>query len=289
MKTPGRAGHGFRPRWFWLGGAVLALVVAIVLAYSFVEPYLLEVREVTFTSPDLPQAFDGTRVVLITDIHRGPFFSQDRVGRLVAKVNALKPDLILLGGDYVWEDPVKYSDSCFSELAKLRATLGSFAVLGNHDYGKDVGPSTRAIKGAGITLLDNRGVWIDKGNERIRLGGVGDYQVDTPDVGPVLHGTQSGDFVLLVSHNPAFVYDLRPGQVDLMLSGHTHGGQVTLFGLWAPVLPSHITQKLRTGVVKMDATTVVVSNGVGTIFPPMRFFARPDVVVITLRRGTPAS
>jgi len=71
-----------------------------------------------------------------------------------------------------------------------------------------------------------------QGRARIRLGGVGDYQVDTPDVGPVLYGTKPGDFVLLVSHNPAFVHDLQPGQVDLMLSGHTHGGQLTFFGLW---------------------------------------------------------
>ena len=118
---------------------------------------------------------------------------------------------------------------------------------------------------------------------------MGDYQVDTPDVGPVLYGTKPGDFVLLVSHNPAFVHDLQPGQVDLMLSGHTHGGQVTFFGLWAPVLPRHVGQGLRSGVVKTDATTVIVSNGVGTIFPPMRFFARPDIVVVTLRSDSPAA
>ena len=275
----------YQPRWFWVGGAVVALLVAIFVAYSFVEPFMLKVKEVTFTSADLPKAFDGTRVVFISDIHRGPFFSQDRVRSLVSKVNALKPDLILLGGDYVYEDPVKYSESCFQELARLNAPEGCFAVLGNHDYGKDVGPSTRAIQNAGITLLDNRGVWIDKGNERIRLGGVGDYDVDNPDIAPIIRGTAPGDFVLLVSHNPAFVRELKPGQVDLMLSGHTHGGQVTFFGLWAPVLPREVGQKLRTGVVKTDATTVIISNGVGTIFPPIRFFARPDIVVVTLRSG----
>ncbi len=283
------SGRGLQPRWFWVGGAVITLLLAIFLAYSFVEPHWLKIKEVTFSSPDVPKAFDGVRVAFIADIHRGPFFSQARVRRLVDKVNALKPDMILLGGDYVLGDPVKYSDSCFQELARLKAPLGCFAVLGNHDYGKSVGPSTRAIKNAGITLLDNRGVWIDKGDAHIRLGGVGDYEVDTPDVGPVLYGTKPSDFVLLVSHNPAFVHDLQPGQVDLMLSGHTHGGQITFFGLWAPVLPRHVGQGLRSGVVKTDATTVIVSNGVGTIFPPMRFFARPDIVVVTLRSGSPAT
>jgi uncharacterized protein len=269
-------------------------VAAGVLAYSFAESYRVEVKQITITSPDLPIAFDGTTVVLLTDIHRGWFFSQDRVERLVDRVNALEPDLIMLGGDYVYAS-TDYEASCFSELAGLRAPAGRFAALGNHDYGEygndgndyaDPTLAIQAIRDAGITVLDNQAVWVEKAGARIRIGGVGDYQEDTPLLAPTMEGTSASDFVLLVCHNPDYAEQLPVGAVDLMLSGHTHGGQVTFFGQWAPFLPSDYGQKYRTGVVSTEATTVVVSNGIGTIFPPIRFFARPQIVVITLRTGT---
>jgi predicted MPP superfamily phosphohydrolase len=287
------------------------VVVAGVLAYGFVESHRIEVKRYTVTSPDVPAGFDGTRVVLLTDIHRGAFFSQDRVRRLVERVNALRPDLVVLGGDYVYAN-TDYEASCFAELARLQAPLGRFAVLGNHDYceyradsgtgsssgtsdgtrpggATDPSPAIEAIRGAGITLLDNRAVWVEKAGRRIRVGGVGDYQEDTPDLAPTVEGTSAGDFVLLVSHNPDYAEELPIGAVDLVLSGHTHGGQVTFFGLWAPSLPSEYGQKYRTGLVVTEATTVIVSNGIGTIFPPIRFFARPQIVEITLRSGPPAA
>jgi predicted MPP superfamily phosphohydrolase len=261
------------------------VVVAGVLAYGFAETYRLEVKQITVTSPDVPTAFDGTTVVLLTDIHRGWFFSQDRVGRLVTRVNALKPDLIVLGGDYVYAN-TDYEASCFAELAGLRAPLGRFAVLGNHDYGEhdDSGdgptPAIEAIRDSGITVLDNQAVWVEKAGARIRIGGVGDYNQDTPQLGPTVEGTSASDFVLLVSHNPDYAEELPICAVDLMLSGHTHGGQVTFFGLWAPFTPSRYGQKYRTGLVVTETTTVIVSNGIGTIFPPIRFFA-----CLSIRKG----
>ncbi|MFH0915713.1 MAG: metallophosphoesterase, partial [bacterium] len=108
--------------------------MAAVLAYGFAESYRIEVKQFTVTSPDVPAGFDGTRIVLLTDIHRAAFFSQSRVRELVERVNALKPDLVVLGGDYVYAN-TDYEASCFAELALLEAPLGRFAVLGNHDYG----------------------------------------------------------------------------------------------------------------------------------------------------------
>ncbi len=90
---------------------------------------------------------------------------------------------------------------------------------------------------------------------------------------------------MLVSHEPDFAEELQPGAADLMLSGHTHGGQLTFFGLWAPVVGSEYGQKYRTGTVTNGSTTVIVSNGIGTILPPLRFFARPQIVVITLKKA----
>ncbi|OFV81352.1 MAG: hypothetical protein A2W26_09795, partial [Acidobacteria bacterium RBG_16_64_8] len=235
----------------------------------------------------------GTRIALVTDIHRGAFFSQGRVGKLVERVNSLGPDVAVLGGDYVYVN-VDYEASCFAELARLDAPLGRFAVLGNHDYGEyetgdtggtDPTSAIKAIKDAGLTLLDNQATWVVKAGARIRIGGVADYDEGIPQLAPTIDGTSPHDFVILISHNPDIAEDLPRGAVDLVLSGHTHGGQVTFFGLWAPYLPSEHGQKYRTGLVTTGSTTVIVSNGVGTIFPPIRFFARPQIVEVTLRSG----
>jgi predicted MPP superfamily phosphohydrolase len=246
-------------------------------------------------SPDVPIAFDGVRIAFVSDIHRGPFYSEARVGELVDRVNALNTDLILLGGDYAYSG-TKYESSCFSRLYSLQAPLGCFAVLGNHDYGRPdsaapgPGNAIKAAAEAGIPLLLNEGVWIQRDGQRMRVGGVADYKASTSELGPVVKGTTKSDFVLLLSHNPDFSEHLPKDAVDLVLSGHTHGGQMTLFGTWALDVPSDYGQKYRSGIVKNDVTTVIVSNGIGTSTPlPVRIYAPPQIVVITLRSAPFAS
>jgi predicted MPP superfamily phosphohydrolase len=287
--APAKARNGLWERW-WVPVLAVLVLAAVVLGYGLLGAHRIEVKPYTITSPEIPAEFDGTRIILLTDIHRTWFFSQDRVRSLVERVNALKPDLVLLGGDYVFAE-TEYAASCFEELAGLQAPLGSYAVLGNHDYGEhdsdgeDPTPVVEAIQEADITLLDNQGVWIEQAGAQIRLGGVSDYSMGWPQLGPVIEGTNADDFVILVSHNPDYAEELPPGAVDLTLSGHTHGGQITFFGLWAPFVPSDYGQKYRTGLVATENTTVIVSNGIGTIFPPIRFFAPAQIVEITLESG----
>ena len=278
-------------------------ILTILLVYSHAETYMLRVVYYEFASPQVPMEFEGTTIALITDIHHGWSFSQERVRKIVEQVNALHPDLIALGGDYIlYDTTTKYADSCFLELAKLEAPLGCFAVLGNHDYEdwekKDnphqpyvYNPFLRdpkymkdVISKSGIELLDNHGVWINKNGARFRLGGVGDYKEGLPSLAATLHGTKSSDLVILLSHHPDFAQKISPQTVDLMLSGHTHGGQLTFFGLWAPYTSSDSRQKYRSGVNQDDDVTVIVSNGIGTSsFLALRFFARPQIVMITLQ------
>jgi predicted MPP superfamily phosphohydrolase len=255
----------------------------------------IETVRYTCESPDTPPAFDGLRIVFVSDIHRGPFYSETMVRQLVDRVNALHADLILLGGDYVYSG-TKYESSCFSQLSRLQAPLGCFAVLGNHDYGRpdsaDPGPglAIKAAAEAGIPLLRNEGVWLEKEGQRIRLGGVADYSASTPELGPVIQGTKKSDFVLLVSHNPDVSEDLPAGAVDLVLSGHTHGGQITFFGIWGLYVPSDYGQKYRTGIVNNAMTTVIVSNGIGVSSPlPVRIYAPAQIVLVTLRTAVTAS
>jgi hypothetical protein len=129
--------------------------------------------------------------------------------------------------------------------------------------------------------LDNQATWIVRGDERFRLGGVGDWWTDKVNFEPTITGVQKNDLVILLSHNPDVAELEDSGLVDLILSGHTHAGQVTFFGQWG-VIPSFYGQKYRQAWAKAKETDVYVSRGVGNTFLPMRFWARPEITVLTL-------
>jgi len=261
---------------------IIAAIIGIFLVgYSFVEPYLIETKDITIASNQIPPEFDGKRIVFITDIHYGPFFSKERVDCLVNQTNALKPDMILLGGDYVTNDPSNVGP-VFSSLSKLKAPLGVYGVLGNNDP-KNV--SIEAMQNASITYIGNGGVWIGSSNtSRIRVGGVADMDTDVPNQLPILEGVTPQDFVILVSHKPDYFPQVTKSKVDLLLAGHTHGGQITLFGLYAPFINSKYGQEYVTGEKKLGNDTMIISNGIGMVWAPVRFFARPQIIVIILKR-----
>lgn len=264
------------------GFLYLAMLLAFTFIYTFLEPFWLETKTIRIADNDIPAVFDQVRIVFLTDIHHGPFFSKSRLRRLVQTVNRLRPDLILLGGDYVHRSP-EYIEPCFQELSLLQATYGIYGVLGNHDHWEDPILTRESMQKAGIQNLDNKGIWIEKNGQRIRLGGVGDFLYDTPDIRPALSGLQSDDFLILVTHNPDFFEGQKTDMMDLAFAGHTHGGQVTFFGLWAPLIPSQFGQKYRSGVIQMGNAKLIISHGIGTITPPVRFFARPQIIVATLQ------
>ncbi|AEG17830.1 metallophosphoesterase [Methanobacterium paludis] len=260
---------------------IIAFLFAIALAYSyFIEPYMIETKEITIQSDQIPAEFNGKTIVFITDIHCSQFFSAERVGSLVNQVNALNPDMVLLGGDYVTDDTA-YIQPCFSQLSKLKAPLGVYGVLGNND---PYNATIAAMENAGITYIGNKGLWIEENGQRIRLGGVGDLDTDIPYQGPTIGAVNSSDFVIMVSHKPDYFPLLNKKLVDLMFAGHTHGGQVTFFGLWAPFTGSKYGQKYLTGVKESGNSTMIVSNGIGTVKVPLRFFARPQIIVVKLER-----
>lgn len=262
---------------------LISFFLILLLLYTFIEPYWLELKETTIINKDLPAPFENTKIVFISDIHHGPFFSRKRVRNLVQQINNLNPDIILLGGDYVHRDSM-YIQPCFEELKNLKATIGKFGVLGNHDHWEGAELTRKFAGDAGIRLLDNRAEWVYNNGERIKIGGVGDMFEDIQDINPTTSDVREQDFVILLSHNPDFAEKIKTHNIDLVLSGHTHGGQVTLFGLWAPLVPIKNKQKYRTGVVDTGYTKVVISNGVGTIAPPARFFARPQINIISLKK-----
>lgn len=260
------------------------LGAALWCFYTLLEPYWLENKFYTISSKEIPQAFDRTRIVLVSDIHHGPYFSKKRIGKLVQRVNRLRPDLVVLGGDYI-QQKREYVRPCFDALKYLRAPLGVYGVMGNHDHREGADLIRQNMKENQFKLLDNRALWVSRGGARIKIGGVGDYLKDSQDVKPTIRDVAVRDFVILVSHNPDYIEELRTNKIDLMLCGHTHGGQVTVFGLYAPRIPSRYGQKFRTGRIIRNHMTLLVANGVGTEGLPIRFFARPQIVTVILRKG----
>ncbi|MGL6096900.1 MAG: metallophosphoesterase, partial [Fimbriiglobus sp.] len=226
---------------------VVGLPVAGV-AYGLADAGWLEIVRTTVRVPRLPVGFSGTTVALLTDIHHGPFVSLDTVAHAVATANTLKPDLVVLGGDYSL-DHRKYISPCFDVLAGLSAPLGVAAVLGNHDYWHGLRDTRDGIQRAGFTELTNAGIRISKtGGEGFWLAGVDDLWNGSPSLPEALDGGKPGDAVVLVSHNPDFAEVITDKRVGLVLSGHTHGGQIVVPGLGAPVVPSRYGDKYARGL-----------------------------------------
>ncbi len=263
-------------------GGVVAPVAAV--GYGLAESNHLRIDRATVAVPHLPPAFRGLTVAFVTDLHHGRFVSAVDVSDVVRTTLALSPDLVVLGGDYNGDvvGEAKHIAPCLDRLSPLAAPLGVYGVLGNHDNWRGRTATQAAMRRAHVEELTNAGVWLRRGGDRLRLGGVDDLWTGTADVAAALGDATADDAVLLVSHNPDLAETVRDRRVGLMLSGHTHGGQVVVPGYGAPVLPSRYGQKYARGLVEAPATQVYVSAGTGMSGIGMRVNCRPEVSLLTL-------
>ena len=265
----------------WLLTAIA--LAALLLAYSFVEPYWLQIKEYEIVSDQIPPSFDGARITFLSDFHYGPLFPAERIRAIVEKTNALEPDIVLLGGDYI-SGGEELLDDVFPILGGLKPALGTFSVLGNHEW-----PYERRYRGLAeenhITPVDRKPFRVFVGTDSIVIAGSEFYLHRLPDMTALDRCAQPEDFVLYLQHNPDFAEVADDPRIDLMLSGHNHGGQVTLFGFYAPHLATKTGQKYRSGLVDDGDFPVIVSNGIGVYMMPLRFGARPQIVLVHLKRG----
>jgi predicted MPP superfamily phosphohydrolase len=261
--------------------AVPATPVAAA-SYGLYEAGAVKVERQTIALPRLPAAFDGLRLAFLTDIHHGPYVHLDYVASLVRTTDALSPDLVVLGGDYSSKE-AKYIAPCFDVLSGLTAPLGVYGVRGNHEYLHGLTESVEGFRTSRIAELTNTGVWLERGGSRFRLAGIDDLWYGKPDLGAALGNATSTDACLLLSHNPDFAETLKDPRVGMILSGHTHGGQVYVPGFGAPIVPSRYGQKYLKGLVEAPMTQVYISRGLGTVAPPVRYNSRPELTLITLR------
>jgi predicted MPP superfamily phosphohydrolase len=269
-----------------VGAGAVAGVSAAGWAYGRFEATWLHVIQDTIAVPRLPASFTGLRVALITDPHHGRYNALEYIASAVDTANALAPDLVALGGDFAHGNHGRrFLEPCLRELGRLKAPLGVFGVPGNHDYYAGIDAAHRAVSAAGVTDLTNTGVWLERGGDRLRVGGVDDLICGKPLPHLAVGDTAPDECCVLLSHNPEVAETLTDERVGLVLAGHMHGGQVVIPGIGYHCLPAMYGDKYVAGLVHGPVVTAYVSRGVGVIGLPIRFRCRPEVNLITLTAG----
>lgn len=247
---------------------------------AFVETSAIEINRLAIELRNLPASFAGLRVVQLSDVHHSSYMSAQRIAEVVDAVNALDGDVIVLTGDYVSYSPY-YIAGAAETLGQLRAPLGVFAVLGNHDHWNNADEVARALEREGISVLRNTHTRVDLGGESVIFAGIDDLTVRAADLDRALRGTGSDSVRILLSHNPGIIRQAALRAVDLVLSGHTHGGQVRVPLIGAPTVYNY-PKELVSGHARMGGTQIYVNRGLGTVIVPVRVGSCPEITVFTL-------
>jgi predicted MPP superfamily phosphohydrolase len=246
-------------------------------AYGFLyERHAIARTELTTAVTGLPPALAGLKIGLITDIHRSGWVSAEDIAAAVDVLMAARPDLIVLGGDYISFSDRSFVGRAAEALRGLSAPHGVFAVLGNHDDDRDM---PAALTATGFDVLRDARTRLTVRHERIDLVGIRYWTRRIADIEPLMRG--SGGTVILLSHDPRRLTEAAALKIPLVLSGHTHGGQIVL-----PALGAIAAQKFPViaGLARQDQTTLFVSRGVGTVYLPVRINCPPEAAVLTLTR-----
>lgn len=275
-----------------MGGLLLVLffIVGLTILYAYIEAHSIRLVRYDIVDEDIPESFDNTQIVFISDIHCDKYFTRKDLKELVGRINDLNPDVVILGGDYV--SGYRNIDSLLCEIGNLKSKYGVYTVLGNHDHWTRVPHEIQSgFLKAGFHICDNKSYWINNGKDSIKIGGVGDLWSAKQDQEQTIHDVSQDDFCILISHQPDYIEQVDNKYIDLLLSGHTHGGQITFFGLWAPLMPGATRRDLKTtsheytyGWVEKNGVKLYVTSGIGMGGFPFRFFAPPEIVLFTLKK-----
>ncbi len=276
------------------GGFTLGCGVAAAgLAYSTVlETSTITTEMVSFRLPRIGAAFHGFRVAQISDLHFRPYTGEREVNAAIDAASALSPDLVVLTGDFVtstWifqfgRRTADGIEECAELLQQLHAPYGVFAVLGNHDWGTDGERVDAALTAAGIRVLRNEAVPLDRRGSRLWLAGVDDALYGRADIDGALAGIPADEPVLLLAHEPDYADIAARYSIDLQLSGHSHGGQIVAPMIGAPYLPP-LGRKYPRGHYRVRNMHLYTNRGIGVGGAPVRFNAPPEVTLVRLLAG----
>lgn len=259
-----------------------AAVMLLTLSCASLSPNGVgRVKRYSIVSERLPESFDGYRLAFISDIHYPSLFTRARLGKLVRKLCSEKPSMLLLGGDYVTDD--SYMDELFDSLSVVPVEDGMYAVLGNHER-RNASFIAAAMEGNGVELLCDDTVHVEKNGSSIRLVGIKDSFGYAARSGACSYDTPDSIFTILLCHTPDYA-ERNSVDADLVLSGHTHGGQVSLFGIYTPFKNSAYGSRFLRGRNRTTGgVDVITTNGVGTSRRKVRFCVPSEIVVVTLLR-----
>ena len=283
--------HGLTRRSFLVGTG--ALTAGLALYSSLVARHEISVLSQHIRIDALPHAFVGYRVVQLSDFHLEEFTEPFFLERVVEHVNHIDPDVVLLTGDFITRGSLNFlfehhaANRCAEILATIRCPQ-KFAVLGNHDVAVSAPMVTAALQAQGLPVLRNRYETITLGGDSLHIAGTADPGTDRPDLMTAVPSAPKGP-VLLMSHAPDYVDFVvnhpRAPLIDLMLSGHSHGGQVRLPLLGPLVLPP-LGRKYVEGLFRFNRMQLYVNRGLGTVGIPIRLNCPPEITLITLERST---
>ncbi|MET0752230.1 MAG: metallophosphoesterase [Pyrinomonadaceae bacterium] len=254
----------------------LASNLSQVARYALAEANTLIVEKIEISLARLPKKLENFRIVHLSDIHHSPFTGLEHITRAIEIANSLKPDMFILTGDYVSHE-TEYIAPAAEALGKLESEFGTFACLGNHDHWTDAEMVTRDFRAAGINVLINEGFRFEAHDASFWLCGVDDYMVGKTDLRSAMRGSYPDEMKLLLAHNPVIVRQAARYGVDLILSGHTHGGQVKLRDEEKRILPR---RKLKNGLHRRKDTQIYITRGIGTVVLPVRFGCPPEISLI---------
>ncbi len=242
----------------------------------------------------LPEAWNGLRIVQLSDFHYDPLFSVHPIRKAVEIVQGLKPDLIVFTGDFItetryseflvsWRKQSYYAQECAELLGRIQCRLGSIAILGNHDVAHGADIIVDLLQNNGIKVLRNSAFPLEESGSRLWLAGVDDALEGQPDLKKTFNGIPENEAVILLAHEPDFALESSNQNVDLQLSGHSHGGQIRIPLIGAPYLPD-LGKQFPKGLYQVGKMKLYTNVGLGTITVPFRFDCPPEITLFTLRK-----
>jgi predicted MPP superfamily phosphohydrolase len=242
-----------------------------------------------------PARLEGFTIALLSDFHYDPYFSEHPLHAAVSMVNGLRPDLIVLTGDFVstpgfrrsredYQKAALAAEPCARLLRQMQAPHGLWAVLGNHDCFTNPNIVMSALRAEGIQVLANRSAAIESSGARFWLGGVNDVLGGGPDLDLTLRPVPGDEAIILLAHEPDYADYVARRPVDLQLSGHSHGGQVRI-PLFGPLYLPRMARKYVWGLYKIGGLTLYTNPGLGTLGVPVRWNCPPEITLLRLRRA----
>ena len=243
--------------------------------------HVLRRERVTIPVAGLPAGWRGARIVQLSDLHSGRHVTRQWLQRIARRAARLNPDVLVITGDIVHNSPA-FARQAAEAIASIPTRYGSSACLGNHDFWAGPDAVERELERAGIRVLRNRGVLLERSGDGLRLCGVDDPWNGRFDLPAALRGRPEGTATVLLSHQPNTWRRAQKLGIELQLSGHTHGGQLAMLWLHRSLSLARIITPFVAGLYRVGKSYLYVNRGAGSVMPMVRIGARPEVTELTL-------